>query len=137
MCSLLLPCMLKSTALRVGVKTIHNAMHARYSKLSPNYERTASDFKAQLLRRPRCSFYASKCAIRSPLIKRPSYYSIAMQTKRQITFHLFLKQINAVANRAQGKGYENTDFYENIKYLFLGIDNIHVMRTSLNKLLEG
>uniref|UniRef100_H2YV91 Myotubularin phosphatase domain-containing protein n=1 Tax=Ciona savignyi TaxID=51511 RepID=H2YV91_CIOSA len=44
--------------------------------------------------------------------------------------------INAVANRAQGKGYENTDFYENIKYLFLGIDNIHVMRTSLNKLLE-
>lgn len=46
-------------------------------------------------------------------------------------------QINAVANRAQGKGYENTDFYDNIKYHFLGIDNIHVMRNSLLKLLEG
>lgn len=45
-------------------------------------------------------------------------------------------RINAVANRAQGKGYENTDFYDNIKYHFLGIDNIHVMRNSLLKLLE-
>nr|XP_039264729.1 myotubularin-related protein 8-like isoform X1 [Styela clava] len=45
-------------------------------------------------------------------------------------------RINAVANRAQGKGYENMDFYDNIKYHFLGIDNIHVMRGSLSKLLE-
>lgn len=45
-------------------------------------------------------------------------------------------RINAVANRAQGKGYENMDFYDNIKYHFLGIDNIHVMRNSLFKLLE-
>ena len=46
-------------------------------------------------------------------------------------------QMNAYANRVQGKGFENTDNYENIKYLFLGIDNIHVMRSSLNKLLDG
>ena len=46
-------------------------------------------------------------------------------------------QINAMANRAQGKGYENMENYENIKYHFLGIDNIHVMRTSLNKMLES
>jgi len=45
--------------------------------------------------------------------------------------------INAMANRAQGKGYENMENYENIKYHFLGIDNIHVMRTSLNKMLES
>ncbi|XP_076802362.1 phosphatidylinositol-3,5-bisphosphate 3-phosphatase MTMR8-like [Clavelina lepadiformis] len=45
--------------------------------------------------------------------------------------------LNAVANRAQGKGYENTDLYENIKYHFLGIENIHVMRNSLNKLLDA
>ena len=45
--------------------------------------------------------------------------------------------MNAYANRVQGKGFENTDNYENIKYHFLGIDNIHVMRNSLSKLLEG
>lgn len=46
-------------------------------------------------------------------------------------------QINAMANRAAGKGYENENFYENIKFQFLGIENIHVMRNSLQKLIEG
>lgn len=46
-------------------------------------------------------------------------------------------QINAMANRAAGKGYENEAFYENIKFHFLGIENIHVMRTSLQKLVES
>jgi len=42
-----------------------------------------------------------------------------------------------MANRATGKGYENENFYENIKFHFLGIENIHVMRSSLLKLLES
>lgn len=42
-----------------------------------------------------------------------------------------------MANRAAGKGYENEAFYENIKFQFLGIENIHVMRTSLQKLVES
>lgn len=42
-----------------------------------------------------------------------------------------------MANRAAGKGYENEAFYENIKFHFLGIENIHVMRTSLQKLVES
>ena len=46
-------------------------------------------------------------------------------------------QINAVVNRAAGKGYEKEDFYENIKFQFMSIENIHVMRSSLAKLLEG
>jgi len=46
-------------------------------------------------------------------------------------------QINAMANRATGKGYENETFYTNIKFQFWGIDNIHVMRASLQKLVEG
>lgn len=46
-------------------------------------------------------------------------------------------QINAMANRAAGKGYENENFYENIKFQFCGIENIHVMRSSLSKLLEA
>lgn len=46
-------------------------------------------------------------------------------------------RINAMANRAAGKGYENENFYENIKFQFCGIENIHVMRSSLSKLLEA
>ncbi|XP_076315839.1 myotubularin related protein 6 [Tachypleus tridentatus] len=45
-------------------------------------------------------------------------------------------KINAMANKAAGKGYENESFYENIKFQFFGIENIHVMRSSLNKLIE-
>lgn len=42
-----------------------------------------------------------------------------------------------MANRAAGKGYENEAFYENMKFTFLGIENIHVMRSSLQKLIES
>lgn len=45
-------------------------------------------------------------------------------------------QINAMANKAAGKGYESTDFYENVKFQFVGIENIHVMRQSLQKMIE-
>ncbi|XP_034950014.1 myotubularin-related protein 6 [Chelonus insularis] len=45
-------------------------------------------------------------------------------------------RINAMANRAAGKGYENENFYDNIKFRFFGIENIHVMRASLSKLIE-
>lgn len=42
-----------------------------------------------------------------------------------------------MANRAAGKGYENEAFYENIKFQFLGVENIHVMRNSLTKVVES
>uniref|UniRef100_A0A8D3CD08 Myotubularin phosphatase domain-containing protein n=1 Tax=Scophthalmus maximus TaxID=52904 RepID=A0A8D3CD08_SCOMX len=45
-------------------------------------------------------------------------------------------KLNALANRAAGKGYENEDNYSNIRFQFVGIENIHVMRTSLQKLME-
>ncbi|XP_066935132.1 myotubularin-related protein 6-like [Clytia hemisphaerica] len=45
-------------------------------------------------------------------------------------------KINAMANRAAGKGYENVAHYENIDFHFIGIENIHVMRQSLQKLIE-
>uniref|UniRef100_A0A2K6GMD2 Myotubularin related protein 7 n=1 Tax=Propithecus coquereli TaxID=379532 RepID=A0A2K6GMD2_PROCO len=45
-------------------------------------------------------------------------------------------KLNAMANRAAGKGYENEDNYSNIKFQFIGIENIHVMRNSLQKMLE-
>ncbi|XP_006630043.3 myotubularin-related protein 7 [Lepisosteus oculatus] len=46
-------------------------------------------------------------------------------------------KLNAMANRAAGKGYENEDNYSNIKFQFIGIENIHVMRNSLQKMLEA
>lgn len=50
---------------------------------------------------------------------------------------VFVLQINAMANKAAGKGYENDNHYTDIKFQFLGIENIHVMRASLQKLLDG
>lgn len=52
-------------------------------------------------------------------------------------FLFCLFKLNAIANRAAGKGYENEDNYSNIRFQFVGIENIHVMRSSLQKLLEG
>uniref|UniRef100_A0AAQ4Q8Y1 Myotubularin related protein 7a n=1 Tax=Gasterosteus aculeatus aculeatus TaxID=481459 RepID=A0AAQ4Q8Y1_GASAC len=46
-------------------------------------------------------------------------------------------KLNAIANRAAGKGYENEDNYSNIKFQFIGIENIHVMRNSQQKMLEA
>uniref|UniRef100_G3PVV8 Myotubularin phosphatase domain-containing protein n=1 Tax=Gasterosteus aculeatus aculeatus TaxID=481459 RepID=G3PVV8_GASAC len=46
-------------------------------------------------------------------------------------------KLNAMANRAAGKGYENEDHYTNIKLQFIGIENIHVMRSSQQKILDG
>ncbi|XP_058145951.1 phosphatidylinositol-3-phosphate phosphatase MTMR7 [Dasypus novemcinctus] len=45
-------------------------------------------------------------------------------------------KLNAMANRAAGRGYENEDNYSNIKFQFIGIENIHVMRSSLQRMLE-
>lgn len=46
-------------------------------------------------------------------------------------------KINAMVNKAQGKGYENEIYYENIKFHFFAIENIHVMRGSLQKLIDA
>lgn len=50
---------------------------------------------------------------------------------------LILFQINVMVNKAVGKGYENDNYYIDIKFQFLGIENIYVMRVSFQKLLDG
>lgn len=40
---------------------------------------------------------------------------------------------SAVANRYKGAGYEQTEFYQDCEIEFMGIENIHIMRTSLEK----
>ncbi|XP_032254112.1 myotubularin-related protein 8 [Phoca vitulina] len=45
-------------------------------------------------------------------------------------------KLNAMANQAAGKGYENEYNYVNIHFRFMGIENIHVLRNSLQKILE-
>ena len=42
--------------------------------------------------------------------------------------------MNAMANKAGGKGYESEKFYNNIVFSFKGIENIHKMRASLKML---
>lgn len=46
-------------------------------------------------------------------------------------------QLNAYANQATGMGSENMEFYKDATKEYLGIDNIHVMRDSLNKVVEA
>ncbi|PFH61113.1 hypothetical protein XA68_18177 [Ophiocordyceps unilateralis] len=45
--------------------------------------------------------------------------------------------INAIVNQVQGMGSENMDKYPFATKSFLNIDNIHVMRNSLNKVVES
>ena len=42
-----------------------------------------------------------------------------------------------MANRAAGKGYENEEYYKNASYVSFSIHNIHVMKESLQKMMEG
>lgn len=45
--------------------------------------------------------------------------------------------INARVNQAAGMGSENMDYYKDATINFLGIDNIHVMRDSLAKVVDA
>ncbi len=45
--------------------------------------------------------------------------------------------INSLAMQVVGKGSENMDHYKSATKMFLSIDNIHVMRDSLNKVIEA
>lgn len=42
-----------------------------------------------------------------------------------------------MVNKVQGKGFEDVRNYTNIQFHFFDIENIHVMRTSLARLLDG
>jgi len=45
-------------------------------------------------------------------------------------------KVNADANRLKGGGYESEDNYQNAEFVFLDIQNIHVMRESLRKVKD-
>ncbi|KAH7258140.1 phosphatidylinositol-3-phosphatase ymr1 [Fusarium solani] len=45
--------------------------------------------------------------------------------------------INAMVNQVQGMGSENMDKYKSAQKIFLSIENIHVMRNSLNKVVDA
>lgn len=65
------------------------------------------------------------------------YLELCVETSRSKTNGLIVDtrpMINAMANRAQGKGYENVEHYTKCEFQFLGIENIHVMRKSLERL---
>ena len=45
-------------------------------------------------------------------------------------------KLNAMVNRTQGKGYEDERFYKFAKCIFFPIENIHVVRNSLDKFVD-
>ena len=60
--------------------------------------------------------------------KSPSYKNLIVDAR---------SSTNAIANVAMGAGYENVEYYKNCKLKYLKIENIHVVRDSLNKLIES
>uniref|UniRef100_A0A915CNR6 Phosphatidylinositol-3-phosphatase n=1 Tax=Ditylenchus dipsaci TaxID=166011 RepID=A0A915CNR6_9BILA len=46
-------------------------------------------------------------------------------------------RVNAMVNKVQGKGFEDIRNYTNIQFHFFDIENIHVMRNSMTRLLEA
>lgn len=42
-----------------------------------------------------------------------------------------------MVNKVQGKGFEDERNYTNMRFHFFDIDNIHVMRASLQKLVDS
>ncbi|XP_028829297.1 myotubularin [Denticeps clupeoides] len=54
----------------------------------------------------------------------------------KLTIYDARPNVNAVANKATGGGYEGDDAYQNAELVFLDIHNIHVMRESLRKLKD-
>ncbi|KAI1898881.1 hypothetical protein AGOR_G00076970 [Albula goreensis] len=57
-------------------------------------------------------------------------------TTSKLTIFDARPNVNAVANKATGGGYEGDDAYQNAELVFLDIHNIHVMRESLKKLKD-
>ncbi len=49
---------------------------------------------------------------------------------------VFKRYLNALANCTTGGGYENEKYYTSSKLSFLNIENIHVMRDSLNSNID-
>ncbi|NXC21212.1 MTM1 protein, partial [Corythaeola cristata] len=67
------------------------------------------------------------------------YLDIIREANGQIsklTIYDARPNVNAVANKATGGGYEGEDAYPNAELFFLDIHNIHVMRESLKKLKD-
>lgn len=62
---------------------------------------------------------------------------ICKSTNQQAYIFDTRPKLNAIANRAQGKGYEDERFYKHAKVQFLPIDNIHVVRKSLENFIDG
>eukprot|EP00833_Pecoramyces_ruminatium_P000902 jgi/Orpsp1_1/1174934/evm.model.c7180000052007.2 len=59
--------------------------------------------------------------------KSPNYKNLIVDAR---------SSTNAMANVAMGAGYENVDYYKGSRLEYLKIENIHVVRESLNKLIE-
>lgn len=98
---------------------------------------------------------SSNVSKHNPAILRSSQPLCGMSGKRSLFDEMYLKKIseanevnkllnildarpylNALANCTTGGGYENEKYYTSSKLSFLNIENIHVMRDSLNSNID-
>ena len=63
------------------------------------------------------------------LLGNPNYMG-DIGEKPEITVHIYDARpyLNAMANKVNGKGFEETRFYKNCEIFFMDIENIHNVR---------
>jgi len=70
------------------------------------------------------------------LIGNPSCKEIQKEGETSVHIYDARPYLNAVANKMNGKGYENITYYKNAEIFFLHIDNIHIVRDNYKKLIH-
>eukprot|EP01133_Synstelium_polycarpum_P015926 gene15926-18932_t len=78
---------------------------------------------------PLVGFAATRCA-------EDERYLETLASQRTMYVLDARPKINAIANTANGAGFENIAHYDNCKIVFMNIPNIHVMRKSLERLVS-
>lgn len=78
--------------------------------------------------------------IGNPILKASysDYFKKASTVENNIDVHVYdmRPKKSAIGNKFKGKGYESTEFYQNINLYFCDIPNIHVVRDSFKDLVK-
>ena len=71
------------------------------------------------------------------LLGNPNYIG-DIGDKPEITVHIYDARpyLNAMANKVNGKGFEDVKFYKNCEIFFMDIENIHHVRDCHKKLIS-
>jgi myotubularin-related protein 1/2 len=97
---------------------------------------------------PSVGFFKNRCKkdeyllrlIGNPILQMSyeEYHRSEKSSDTPVDLHIFDMRGKkaAIGNKFKGKGYENTDFYQNVNLYFCDIPNIHVVRDSFKDLVK-